>query len=288
MVSESKVSNTELSEISCPHPVGGKELSEFLSASYLCATTNSPNCWQNSPSLAQNSVSSLFQNSTIRHKNRSHPQTFYSKYVLITVTRFEIFRIKIARYLLHLCELCDITRLGPLSLLNYFFYRCPVWNFPNELGNVFVTNGSLTGRFPCLRGPFPTWMGRFPGCLNGPFSSKWTHSHSEPFFWTLWMLQPALQDKKPCRNSTPRHRTNTCRNKNLGELIFALCPIHAGPAFALVRIQENIFEELFSSYFTYLGGSSFRCKYMPHLYSHPREYRNVFLGNSKAASSWRA
>ena len=32
----------------------------------------------------------------------------------------------------------------------------------------------------------------------------------------------------------------------LGELIFA--PIHAGPVFALARIQEKMFEELFSTY----------------------------------------
>ena len=34
--------------------------------------------------------------------------------------------------------------------------------------------------------------------------------------------------------------------KNLGELIFSR--IHAGPVFALARIQENIFEVSFSAY----------------------------------------
>ena len=68
------------------------------------------------------------------------------------------------------------------------------------------------------------------------------------------------------------------QEKILGELIFA--PIHAGPVFAPAPIQENIFEELFSSYFPICGGSSCRCKYMPRLYSHPREYRKIFLGNN--------
>ena len=50
-VSESTVSNTELSEFLGPHRVPGRELSEFLSAYYLCGKANSPSFWQNSPSL---------------------------------------------------------------------------------------------------------------------------------------------------------------------------------------------------------------------------------------------
>ena len=41
-VSESTVSNTELSEFFGPHRVPWRELSEFLSAYYLCAQANSP------------------------------------------------------------------------------------------------------------------------------------------------------------------------------------------------------------------------------------------------------
>ena len=44
--------------------------------------------------------------------------------------------------------------------------------------------------------------------------------------------------------NTPRHKTNTCR-KNLGELIFAR--MHAGPVFALARVQENSFQGSFST-----------------------------------------
>ena len=55
-LSESTVSNTELSEFFGPHRVSGRELSEFLSAYYLCAKANSPTFSQNSPSLLQNSV----------------------------------------------------------------------------------------------------------------------------------------------------------------------------------------------------------------------------------------
>ena len=39
-----------------PHRVPGRELSEFLSAYYLCAKANSPSSLQNSPSLPKNSV----------------------------------------------------------------------------------------------------------------------------------------------------------------------------------------------------------------------------------------
>ena len=55
-VSESTVSNTELSEFFRPHWLPGSELSEFLSAYNLCAKANSPSSSQNSPSLPRNSV----------------------------------------------------------------------------------------------------------------------------------------------------------------------------------------------------------------------------------------
>ena len=64
-VSESTGSNTKLSEFFGPRRVPGREPSEFLSAFCLCAKANSQIFSQNSPSLAQSSVSSLFQNSTI-------------------------------------------------------------------------------------------------------------------------------------------------------------------------------------------------------------------------------
>ena len=50
-VSGSTVSNTELSEFFWAHRVPGSELSEFLSAFYLCVNANSPSFLQNSPSL---------------------------------------------------------------------------------------------------------------------------------------------------------------------------------------------------------------------------------------------
>ena len=64
---------------------------------------------------------------------------------------------------------------------------------------------------------------------------------------------------------------------NLGELIFAR--IHAGPVFALARIQENVLEELFPECFAKLLGEFTRCEYMPRLYSHPREYSKILLVN---------
>ena len=52
-VSESPVSNTQLSESFCPRRAPVRELSEFLSAYYLCAQANSPSFSQNSLSLPQ-------------------------------------------------------------------------------------------------------------------------------------------------------------------------------------------------------------------------------------------
>ena len=52
----------------------GGELSEFLSAYYLCAKAKSPSFSQNSPSLPQNSVSSLFRNSTLETVFRPFPK----------------------------------------------------------------------------------------------------------------------------------------------------------------------------------------------------------------------
>ena len=65
--------------------------------------------------------------------------------------------------------------------------------------------------------------------------------------------------------------------KILGELIFG--GIHAGPVFTLARVQETIFEEVFPEYFAKFLGEFTRCEYMPRLYSHPREYRKIFLAN---------
>ena len=76
-VSASTVSNTELGEFFCPHRVPGRELSEFLSAYYLCAKANSPSFPQNSPSLPQTqwgSVSSLLRNSTLETVFRPFPR----------------------------------------------------------------------------------------------------------------------------------------------------------------------------------------------------------------------
>ena len=67
------------------------------------------------------------------------------------------------------------------------------------------------------------------------------------------------------------------QEKILGELIFAR--IHAGPVFALPRIQENIFEEVFPEYSAKFLGEFTPCEYMPRLYSHPREYSKIFQVN---------
>ena len=67
------------------------------------------------------------------------------------------------------------------------------------------------------------------------------------------------------------------QEKILGELIFAR--IHAGPVFALARIQENISEEVFPEYCAKFLGEFIWCEYMPRMYSHPCEYRKIVLAN---------
>ena len=75
-VSGSPVSNTELSKFFFGSLSSGwSELSESLSAYYLCANTNSPSFWQNSLSLPQNSVSSLLRNSTLETVFRPIPRS---------------------------------------------------------------------------------------------------------------------------------------------------------------------------------------------------------------------
>ena len=76
---------------------------------------------------------------------------------------------------------------------------------------------------------------------------------------------------------TPPAQNQYMQEKILGELIFAR--IHAGPVFALARIQENIFEEVFPEYFAKLLGEFTRCEYMPRLYLHPHEYRKILQAN---------
>ena len=65
----------ELSELFCPHRALGRELSEFLSAYYLCAKANSPSFFSDSsPSLPQDSVSSL---SSEKYSRNSIPSISY-------------------------------------------------------------------------------------------------------------------------------------------------------------------------------------------------------------------
>ena len=64
-VSESMVSKHRTQWFFHSHRLPGRELSEFLSAYYVCAKANSPSLSQNSSSLAKNPVSPIFQNSTL-------------------------------------------------------------------------------------------------------------------------------------------------------------------------------------------------------------------------------
>ena len=49
---------------------------------------------------------------------------------------------------LYFCELCEITRLGPLSLSNYVLLRLAKLKFSNKLGHVLVANASLSQPLP--------------------------------------------------------------------------------------------------------------------------------------------
>ena len=68
-VSRRTVSKTELSEFCGAHWASGSELNEFL----LWANAGSPSFSRNSPSLLQNSVSSLFRNSALETVFRPFP-----------------------------------------------------------------------------------------------------------------------------------------------------------------------------------------------------------------------
>ena len=83
---------------------------------------------------------------------------------------------------------------------------------------------------------------------------------------------PARQAKHIPPGTKPRHA-----EKFLWKFVFAR--IHAGPVFALARIKANSLEELVSAYLPNSWGNSFRCEYMPRLYSHPREHREKNLVN---------
>ena len=62
----------------------------------------------------------------------------------------------------------------------------------------------------------------------------------------------------------------------LGEVIFA--KIQAGPVFVRVQIQENSLRNYFSACLPNSWGNSWRREYMPHLYSHPRQYSKKDAG----------
>ena len=90
------------------------------------------------------------------------------------------------------------------------------------------------------------------------------------------MTMTKTTSRKPS-GTYPLAQNQYMQEKMFWELIFAR--IHAGPVFALARIQENIFEEVFPEYCAKFLGEFIRCEYMPRLYSHPREYRKIFLAN---------
>ena len=69
----------ELSEFVCPYRVLGRELSEFLSAYYLCDKADSPSSSQNSPSLPQDSLRLSEFSSPKQNCRNSIPPVSYSR-----------------------------------------------------------------------------------------------------------------------------------------------------------------------------------------------------------------
>ena len=63
----------------------------------------------------------------------------------------------------------------------------------------------------------------------------------------------------------------------LKKLIFAR--IHAGPVFALARIQKICLRDHFPRISQNSWGTSFRCEYMSRLYSHPHDYSKNLLAS---------
>ena len=79
------------------------------------------------------------------------------------------------------------------------------------------------------------------------------------------------------RDSTPRHKTNTCRKKILGN--YFLREYMRG-----LYSHSREYRKIFSTghvpeYCAKFLGEFIRCEYMPRLYSHPRECRKIFLAN---------
>ena len=80
-------------------------------------------------------------------------------------------------------------------------------------------------------------------------------------FFNLWALR----------------ETNTCRKNFLGNEFF--CANTCGVCIRTRANTENIFEEVFAECFAKFFGEFTWCEYMPHLCSHPCEYRKIFLAN---------
>ena len=141
-------------------------------------------------------------------------------------------------------------------------------------------------RFTEWPGPFH-WIAFPVESLPKPsFTECLSYFHWKPplFYWNVLRRMPSPKSRLlgicPCHEGSairtyPPAQNRYMQEKNLGELIFA--SIHAGPVFALTRIQENVFEGSSSTCSPNSWGNSFRCKCMSRLYLHPCEYRKIFL-----------
>ena len=155
-VSESTVSNTEHSEFFGPHRVPGRELSEFLSAYYLCAKAKSPSfCFAEltefAVKLSEFSVSSLLRFSRkgpFRTKNSTALES-------VLFCRHRSFSVSVLFSCLFFLEKQALLS-PPRSVLLRPYRIC--FPYRNSLSvQFFVRKGPLGSALETVFRPFSSW-----------------------------------------------------------------------------------------------------------------------------------
>ena len=101
----STASNTELSELFGPHRVPWRELSESSVQTMIYVQKHLTEFSQNSPRLPQNSMSSLFRNSTIGNSRITFHHFIFRELFLVIIS-FGLHRKILAELFLVICRIC--------------------------------------------------------------------------------------------------------------------------------------------------------------------------------------